>query len=105
MDNKTFWKTIKPYFVDKSINHDNITLVENEETVSDNKEISETLNNFFSEVVINLNLPQYDDPTVNVEDIDDLVARQSKNIRIIHVSDLSKRIIETQIILFTLRKF
>ena len=82
-----------------------ITLVKNEETFSDNKEISETLNNFFSEVVINLNLPQYDDPKVNVEDIDDLVARQSKNIRIIHVSDLSKRIIETQIILFTLRKF
>ena len=67
-----------------------ITLVKNEETFSDNKEISETLNNFFSEVVINLNLPQYDDPTVNVEDIDDLVARQSKYIRIIHVSDLSK---------------
>ena len=82
-----------------------ITLVKNEETFSDNKEISETLNNLFSEVVINLNLPQYDDPTVNVEDIDDLAARQSKNIRIIHVSDLSKRIIETQIILFTLRKF
>ena len=82
-----------------------ITLVKNEETFSDNKEISETLNNFFSEVVINLNLPQYDDPTVNVEDIDDLAARQSKNIRIIHASDLSKRIIETQIILFTLRKF
>ena len=30
---------------------------------------------------------------------------QSKNIRIIQVSDLSKRIIETQIILFPLRKF
>ena len=82
-----------------------ITLVKNEETFSDNKEISETLNKFFSEVVINLNLPQYDDPTVNVDDIDDLVARQSKNIRIIHASNLSERIIETQIILFTLRKF
>ena len=42
MDNKTFWKTIKPYFKEKCINHDNITLVENEETVWDNKEISET---------------------------------------------------------------
>ena len=56
VENKTFWKTIKPYFTDKGINHDNITLVENEETVSDNKEISETLNKFFSEVVANLNL-------------------------------------------------
>ena len=75
MDNKTFWKTIKPFFTDKDVNHDNITLVENEETVSDNKEISETLNNFFSEVVTNLNLPQYHDPTVNVDDIEDPVAR------------------------------
>ena len=74
VDNKTFWKTIKPFFTDKGVNHDNITLVENEETVSD-KEISETLNNFFSEVVTNLNLPQYHDPTVNVDDIEDPVAR------------------------------
>ena len=75
MENETFWKTIKSYFTDKGINHDKITLVDNEETVSDNEEISETLNNFFSDVVTNLNLPQYDDPTVNVEDIEDPVAR------------------------------
>ena len=72
---KTFWKTIKPYFTGKGINHNNITLAENEETVSDNKEISGTLNNFFSEVVTSLDLLQYVDPTVNVEDIEDPVAR------------------------------
>ena len=43
-----------PYFTDKGINHDNITLVENEETVSENKELSETLKNFFSEADTNL---------------------------------------------------
>ena len=75
MDNKTFWKTIKPHFTDKGVNHDSITLVQNEETISDNKEISETLSNFFSEVVTNLNLPHYDDPTVNIEFMDDPVAR------------------------------
>ena len=46
-----------------------------EETISDNKEISETLSNFISEVVTNLNLPHYDDLTVNVEFIKDPVAR------------------------------
>ena len=84
MTNKTFWKTIKPNFTDKGINNDNITLAENEETVSDNKKLSETLNNFFSEVVTNLNLSQYDNPTVNVEDIENPVAI---------LSGLSKRII------------
>ena len=39
-------KTIKPFFTDKDVNHDNITLVENEETVSDNKEISENSKQF-----------------------------------------------------------
>ena len=61
-----------------------MTLAENEETVSDNKKISETLNNFFSKVVTNLNLSQYDNPTVNVEDIANPVAI---------LSGLSKRII------------
>ena len=84
MTNKTFWKTIKPNFTDKGINNDNITLAENEEAVSDNKKLSETLNNFFSEVVTNLNLSQYDNPTVNVEDIANPVAI---------LSGLSKRII------------
>ena len=95
---KTFWKTIKPYYTGKGINHNNITLAENEETVSDNKEISETLNNFFSEVVTSLDLPQLKISRIRLQE-------QSKNIRIIQVPDLSKRIIETQIILFTLRKF
>ena len=84
MTNKTSWKTIKPNFTDKGINNDNITLAEDEETVSDNKEISETLNNFFSEVVTNLNLSRYDNRTVNVEDIENPVAT---------LSGLSKRII------------
>ena len=35
--------------MDKGINQDNITSAENEETVSENKEISETLNNLSSE--------------------------------------------------------
>ena len=105
VNNETFWKTIKPYFNDKGINHDNITLVENKETVSDNREISETLNNFFSEVVTNLNPLQYDDQTVNVEDIENQVARAVKKYMNQPSIRLSKRTIETQIILFALRTF
>ena len=78
VDNKNFLKTMKPYFTDKDISHDFITFAKNEETVSDKKEIYEILNNFFSEVAKNLNLPQYGDPTVNVEDIEDPVERAVK---------------------------
>ena len=60
-DNKTFWKTVKPFFTDNGVNHDSILLVEENETISDNDEISEKLNNFFADIMKNLNISQYDD--------------------------------------------
>ena len=33
-DNKIFWKTVKPFFTDKGVNHDRILLVEENETIS-----------------------------------------------------------------------
>ena len=59
-DNKTFWKTVKTFFTDKGVNHDRILLVEENETISDNNEISEKLNNFFADIVKILNIPQYE---------------------------------------------
>ena len=32
-DNKTFWKTVKPFFTDKGVNHDRILLAEEIETI------------------------------------------------------------------------
>ena len=55
-DNKLFWKTVKPLFSNKSTSHDKITLIENNEVISDNKEISEILNNFFSNIVMELDI-------------------------------------------------
>ena len=52
-DNQTFWKTVKSFFTDK------------DETISDNDEISEKLNSFFSDIVKNLNISQYEDHLVN----------------------------------------
>ena len=70
-DSKTFWKTIKPFFTDKGVNHDRILLVEENETISDNDEISEKLTNFFPDVVKNSNIPRYEDHSVNADNIDD----------------------------------
>ena len=33
-DNKNFWKTVKPFFTDKGVNNEKITLTENGETLS-----------------------------------------------------------------------
>ena len=42
---------------------------------SQNKQISESENNLFAYVMINLNIPQYEDSTINTNGIDNLVLR------------------------------
>ena len=46
-------------------------MVEEGETVSDNDKISEKLNNFFGDLVKNVNIPQYEDHLVKTDNIDD----------------------------------
>ena len=82
-DNKTFWKTVKPFFTDKGriksttieeedkVNHDRILLVEEDDSISDNDKISEKLNNFFAHIVNILNIPQHEDRLVSTDNIDD----------------------------------
>ena len=57
------------------MNHDKIILVEDDEIISENEQISESLNNFFADAIKNLNIPQYEDPTSNINGIDDPVLR------------------------------
>ena len=45
--------------MDKGVNHGRILLVEGNETISDNNEISEKINSLFADVVKNLNIQQY----------------------------------------------
>ena len=65
-DNKTFWKTVKPFLTDKVKIKSKITLLEKkqkenqaetfEEIISDDKEIAETFNEFFINIVPNLKI-------------------------------------------------
>ena len=57
-DNKLFWKVIKPSFSDKARVSGNITLVENNEIINNVTEICEIFNNFFGDIVANLNIPE-----------------------------------------------
>ena len=59
MDNKLFWKTIKPSFSDKIVTRDRIHLTENGEVVKTEWETAETLNIFFGNVIKNLMIPKY----------------------------------------------
>ena len=47
VDNKLFWKTVKPLLSDNVASKDEIHLIENNEFVKTDLETAEVLNNFF----------------------------------------------------------
>ena len=52
LDNKSFWKNMKPLFSEKSFS-DNITLFEGDKIITDEKELASVFNNFFENSVRN----------------------------------------------------
>ena len=72
-DNKKFWKTVKPLLSDKSINSDKIHLNENEELINSESKTAEVLNKFFSNIVKNLKIPEYENLNPNFENVKDPV--------------------------------
>ena len=50
-DNRTFWKTIKPFMTNKGNNNEKIILIENDEIVSENTEVAEIMNKHFVIIV------------------------------------------------------
>ena len=67
VDIKLFWKTVKPLLSDKVTGKDKIHLIEYNELVKTDLETAEVLNNFFSNIVQNLDISRYsnDEPLVS----------------------------------------
>ena len=55
-DNKLCWKTVKPFFSNKGSDPGNIKLVEGDESLQDDSEVVEELNNIFKEAVSTLDV-------------------------------------------------
>ena len=55
-DNKTFWKTVKPFLSGKIVSKEKITLAENNEIISEDSDVAQTLNSFFSNIKTNLKI-------------------------------------------------
>ena len=64
-DNKTFWKTVRPYFSDKDNKSSKATLVENNIVIADEKSVAELINKDFINVTESLNLKA---PIINTTD-------------------------------------
>ena len=66
-DNKTFWKTVKPFLSDKTPSDEKITLIEKDKIIKTDSKTANVLNTFFSTIISNLNIPEYpvSDPIFN----------------------------------------
>ena len=58
-DNKQFWKTMKPLFTDNHKNNRKITLIDRVKIISNETEVSEIMNDFFSNAVSKLDIKGY----------------------------------------------
>ena len=75
IDNKSFWKYIKPLLSEKNARSNKITLVEDNSILENNDKIAETFNNFFTSAVSNLNFPPLVDPSVEIDHSEDPILR------------------------------
>ena len=57
-DNLKFWKTTNPLVSKKTFHRERITLKESNKTITNNVELAETYNTFFSKIIHNLNIKQ-----------------------------------------------
>ena len=68
-DNKKFWQTVKACFSDKINHRETVSLIDNEVTLSNGKEIAETFNKYFCNIAKNLILPEnpsFKEPSVQL---------------------------------------
>ena len=67
IDNKKFWKTVKPLFSDKVKSSEKITLVHEDKMITTDEENAKILNSFFSNVVKHLEIPEFKDIDFSAE--------------------------------------
>ena len=60
-DNKKFWKTVTPFFLDKILSNEKITLMENDKVINNDNETANIMNTFFCDRVINVSVTEYND--------------------------------------------
>ena len=74
-DNKNFWKIVKPFLSDKSINIDKIHPNENGELTNSKTKTAEVMNEVFSNIVKNLKIPEYENLNCNFQKVKDPVLK------------------------------
>ena len=74
-DNKKFWRTVKPILSDKGQSNLKITLIENDTIISNDKEVAETLNDYFVSITDSLGLKDNSEVVSSTEGVSDPIDR------------------------------
>ena len=72
-DNKKFWKTVKPAFSDKPHQSKKIVLVDNDDIISNDADIAETINKFFVTIAESLSIRETPNKPASTEGLPDPV--------------------------------
>ena len=90
-DNKTFWKTVKPFLSNKGDFHKQITLIEGENVISGDKEVAEKLGKYFENAVKSLDIMENNVILTPVNGIDDpidiIIKRYEKHPSILAIKE------------------
>ena len=86
-DARKFWKTVKPFFSNKSSKSEALTLIENEEIISKENEVAQIFGKYYSNIIPNLNLPV--PPSLDIDPsgdgIDDCIIKYREHPSIIEI--------------------
>ena len=77
-DNKKFWKTVKPFFSDRSQSQNKIVLTDGERIISNDVEVEESMNEFFVTVTDSLGINENFDDENATDGITDPVQKAIK---------------------------
>ena len=74
-DNRKFWKVVKPLLSNRIVSNEKLTLVKGKEIIKTNQTNANMLNNFFSNIVKNPEIPQYNQVDTICQNIKDPVIK------------------------------
>ena len=71
-DNKSFWTNVRPLFSDKMTGrHNDISLIENDQVITETKIVADKLNNYFLDAIVNLGIIPHSS-TLNTESAEEI---------------------------------
>ena len=80
-DDKTFWKTIKPFLSNKIVSREKVTLIEEDEIIESDINTAQILNTSFSNIVSNLKIAEYANCDPISDNINDPVIKSTVKYR------------------------